>query len=95
MQEPYTSLVSLPSARPRSDALSDGLVFLRGTGRCGTKSLINQLGRHPDLGQVPVNEVLPEELIDWTETRIRPLARPGVLDEAAIQTFCTTGPRPG
>lgn len=79
-----------------------GLVFIRGTGRCGTKSLVNQLGRHPNLRQVPVNEVLPEELIDWTESRIRPLGRPGTLDDAMVAackgyfaSFCRSLTRPG
>lgn len=73
------------TARLCSGGPRPGLVFIRGTGRCGSKSLVNQLGRHPDLRQVPVNEVLPEELIDWTEARIRPLGRPGALDAATIE----------
>ncbi|MGQ9650022.1 MAG: hypothetical protein ACUVXJ_07915 [Phycisphaerae bacterium] len=63
---------------------------------------MNQLGRHPSLRQVPVNEVLPEELIDWTESRIRPLGRPGMLDHATVAAcrgyfagFCHSLTKPG
>lgn len=47
------------------------IVFVRGTGRCGTITLINQLGRHPELAQVPVNEMLPEELLEWSRHRLQ------------------------
>ncbi|NLE58678.1 MAG: sulfotransferase [Planctomycetes bacterium] len=79
-----------------------GLVFIRGTGRCGTKSLVNQLGRHPNVRQVPVNEVLPEELLDWAECRIRPLGRQGLPDGAIVAVcrgafagFCRSLTTPG
>lgn len=78
-------------------------VFLRGTGRCGTKSLVSQLGRHPDLRQVPFNEVLPEELIDWSELCLTPVLRqaPNAKDllmaacRAYFSSFCEGLTEPG
>jgi len=49
---------------------NERIVFIRGTGRCSSKTLVNQLGLHPALSQVPVNEVLPEDLLDWTEYQV-------------------------
>lgn len=44
------------------------VVFVRGSGRCGSKTVVNHLGLHPELARIPVNETLPEALIDWTKT---------------------------
>lgn len=62
------------------------VVFVRGTGRCGSKNLVLHLGQHPDLAHVPVNQVLPEELIDWTRWRLQTYF-PAVTDEVAA-TAC-------
>jgi len=51
---------------------AEPIIFVRGTGRRGTITLLNQLGRHPDLAQVPVNEMLPEELLEWSRHRLQP-----------------------
>ncbi len=52
-------------------AQTEKVAFVRGTGRCGSKNLVTQLGRHPDLAHVPGNQVLPEELIDWSRFRLQ------------------------
>jgi len=57
------------------------VVFIRGSGRCGSKNLVTHLGQHPALAHVPVNQVLPEELIDWTRHRLQ-VPDPRVSDEA-------------
>lgn len=47
------------------------IVFVRGTGRCGSKTLAAQLGLHPAIARVPANQCLPEELIDWSHYHVR------------------------
>ena len=47
------------------------IIFVRGTGRCGSKTLAHQLGLHPSIAKVPVNQCLPEDLIDWTDSHVR------------------------
>lgn len=51
---------------------SPSVVFVRGTGRCGSKTLANQLGLHPAIAKVPANQCLPEDLIDWSDDYLRP-----------------------
>ena len=60
--------------------MAQPIVFVRGTGRCGSKTLANLLGEHPALARIP-NQCLPEELIDWCEHHLRARTA-GVTDEA-------------
>ncbi|MHC5001791.1 MAG: sulfotransferase, partial [Planctomycetota bacterium] len=46
------------------------ITFIRGTGRCGTTMLLRQLARHPQIAALPLDEVLPEELLDWCDRRL-------------------------
>lgn len=71
------------------------IIFVRGTGRCGSKTLANQLGLHPSIAQVPVNQCLPEDLIDWTDSHVRNRC-PEMTDEALgaacrayFQAYCS------
>ncbi len=59
------------------------IIFVRGTGRCGSKTLANQLGQHPAIAKVPANQCLPEELIDWSTYRLQPRC-PFATEEAII-----------
>ncbi len=75
---------------------SPPIVFVRGTGRCGSKTLANQLGLHPAINKVPANQCLPEDLIDWTEGYLRPRC-PKLTDDAVaagcrayFETLCRT-----
>ena len=65
---------------------SPAIVFVRGTGRCGSKTLANQLGLHPAIAKVPANQCLPEDLIDWSDDYLRP--RCPKLTEDAVATSC-------
>ena len=47
------------------------IIFLRSTGRSGSKQLAAWLGTHPEIARVPVNECLPEELFDHCVQRLR------------------------
>ncbi len=62
------------SARPPS------VIFVRGTGRCGSKTLVNCMTEHPALARVP-NQCLPEELLDWSDEHLRRRC-PGVTDRS-------------
>lgn len=64
----------------------DKVVFIRGTGRCGSKNLVDHLGQHPELAHVPVNQVLPEELIDWSRSCLQ--ASDPRISDAAIAAAC-------
>lgn len=46
------------------------IVFVRGTGRCGSKTLANQLGLHRQIDKVTANECLPEELMDFNDHHV-------------------------
>lgn len=65
---------------------SPPIVFVRGTGRCGSKTLANQLGLHPAISKVSANQCLPEDLIDWSEDYLRP--RCPKLTDAAVASAC-------
>lgn len=60
------------------------VIFIRGNGRSGTKNLVKHLGAHPDVAHININQVLPEELIDWTKTRLAPW-RAQVTEEVVAQ----------
>lgn len=60
---------------------TEKVVFVRGTGRCGSKNLVAHLGQHPELAHVPVNQIVPEELIDWSRQRLQASDR-RITDEA-------------
>ncbi len=62
------------------------VVFIRGTGRCGSKNLVSHLGQHPGLAHIPVNQVLPEELIDWSVERLQ--ASDHRIGDQAIADAC-------
>ena len=62
------------------------IVFVRGTGRCGSKTLANQLGLHPAIAKVPANQCLPEDLIDWSDDYLRP--RCPNLTDTSIASAC-------
>ena len=71
------------------------IIFVRGTGRCGSKTLAHQLGLHPSIAKVPVNQCLPEDLIDWTDSHVRKHC-PELTDEALgaacrayFQAYCS------
>jgi hypothetical protein len=78
------------------------IVFVRGTGRCGSKTLAASIARHPEVAKVPVNQCLPEELIDWSREHLQ-RRNPGVTDEAVaascrayFDAYCRTlGTEPG
>lgn len=59
------------------------IFFVRGTGRCGSKTLANQLGKHPEIAKVPANQCLPEDLIDWSGYHLQPRC-PFATKEAII-----------
>ena len=68
------------------------IVFIRGTGRCGSKTLADQLNLHPAITKVPANECLPEELMDFTDHHVRtrcPRAGDEALAEACRAYFET------
>ncbi len=65
--------------------MAQPIIFVRGTGRCGSKTLANLLGEHPALARVP-NQCLPEELIDWCEYHLR--ARAGGATGEAVAAGC-------
>ena len=44
-------------------------VFIRGTGRCGSTMLLRQLGSHPRLVPIALDEILPEDLVDFGRRR--------------------------
>lgn len=66
--------------------MAERLVFVRGSGRCGSKTLVNHLGQHPQLGQVAVNEDMPEALLDWTRCKLQ--ARDARVDDATVGAAC-------
>jgi hypothetical protein len=57
-------------------------VFIRGTGRCGSTMLLRELGAHPRLVPVALDEILPEDLVDFG--RRRPAAWCPQVDEAVL-----------
>ena len=68
MQESETVTLDVaPAGMPTSTRV----VFVRGTGRCGSKLLMRLLGQHSQIARPPVNDILPEELFDWSEARVR------------------------
>lgn len=62
---------------------AEQIIFVRGTGRCGSKTLANQLGQHPAIAKVPANQCLPEELMDWSTYRLQPRC-PFATEEAIV-----------
>lgn len=64
----------------------DRVLFIRGTGRCGSKNLVTRLGHHPELAHVPVNQIVPEELIDWSVRRLQ-ASDPRISDES-VKSAC-------
>ncbi len=71
------------------------IVFIRGTGRCGSKTLADQLNLHPAVTKIPANECLPKELMDFTDHHVRarcPQANYEALAEACrayFETYCS------
>ncbi|MHC4775864.1 MAG: sulfotransferase family protein [Planctomycetota bacterium] len=57
-------------------------VFIRGTGRCGSTMLLRQLGSHPRLVPIALDEILPEDLVDFG--RRRPAAWCPEVDETVL-----------
>jgi hypothetical protein len=62
------------------------IVFVRGTGRCGSRTAIQQLGTHSALSRVPVNEILPEELLNWSRHRLQ--SRSADITDEVIEAAC-------
>ncbi|MCK4626176.1 MAG: sulfotransferase [Phycisphaerae bacterium] len=65
---------------------TEKVIFIRGTGRCGSKNLVTMLGGHPELAHVPVNQILPEELIDWSRLRLQ--ASDSRISDQAVAAAC-------
>ena len=66
--------------------LTEKVVFVRGTGRCGSKNLVTHLGQHPELAHVPVKQIMPEELIDWSRERLQTSDRR--ITDKAVAAAC-------
>ena len=64
----------------------ESVIFVRGTGRCGTRTMMRQLARHPAIACVPVNQTLPEELLDWSYHRLQ--ARDERVTNEAVAAAC-------
>ena len=65
---------------------NETVVFIRGTGRCGSNNLVTHLGHHPALAHVPVNQIVPEELIDWSKQHLQ--ASDQRISDEAIAAAC-------
>ena len=85
----------IQQTRRREEMTAQQIVFIRGTGRCGSKTLANQLNLHPAITKVPANECLPEELMDFTDQHVRircPQASNEALAEACrayFEAYCS------
>lgn len=66
---------------------SPKIAFVRGTGRCGSKTLANQLGLHPQINKIPANECLPEELMDFNDHHVRARCV-NATDESLVSACC-------
>ena len=47
------------------------IVFIRGTGRCGSTTLMRQFEHHPQIDMLPIDEGIPEPIMDWAEWQWR------------------------